>query len=205
MDILSVLFSQQRRRIGTIVPSVAISEKHNDTLEITEHPVEVIAGAAINDNAYKRAAEVTMELGFASGGSLLDDIDTTAIFNADTGLSLGTGPAEVYQQLLDLQADRLPMDVTTGKRQYKNMLIRAIDVTTDRTSENVLMCVLTLKEVIISRTQSVSVADKANMADGVSTSAEQNSGTKSPVPVNESVLSKSAEGIKQILGLGAAG
>jgi hypothetical protein len=40
MDILS-LFQQQSRRIGLIVPSVVISEKHNDTLEITEHPVEV--------------------------------------------------------------------------------------------------------------------------------------------------------------------
>ena len=35
MDILSVLFSQQRRRIGIIVPSVAISEKRMDATEIT--------------------------------------------------------------------------------------------------------------------------------------------------------------------------
>ena len=51
MDILSTLFQQQSRRIGLIVPSVVISEKHNDTLEITEHPVEV--GAAISDHAYR--------------------------------------------------------------------------------------------------------------------------------------------------------
>ena len=47
MDILSTLFQQQSRRIGLIVPSVVISEKHDDSLEITEHPVEV--GAAISD------------------------------------------------------------------------------------------------------------------------------------------------------------
>jgi hypothetical protein len=46
MDILSTLFQQQSRRIGLIVPSVVISEKHDDSLEITEHPVEV--GAAIS-------------------------------------------------------------------------------------------------------------------------------------------------------------
>ncbi len=45
MDILST-FQQQSRRIGLIVPSVVISEKHDDSLEITEHPVEV--GAAIS-------------------------------------------------------------------------------------------------------------------------------------------------------------
>lgn len=41
MDILSTLFHQQSRKIGMIVPSVVISEKHTDMLEITEHPVEV--------------------------------------------------------------------------------------------------------------------------------------------------------------------
>lgn len=195
MDILSVLFSQQKRRIGAIVPSVAISEKHSDTLEITEHPVEI--GAQVSDHAYKRPSEVTMELGFAGGGSLLDFVDTTQIFDMSTGLSLGTGPSEVYQQLLDLQQTRIPFDVITGKRQYQNMLIRSIEVTTDRTSENVLMCVLSLREVIISKTQSVKVAPKSDMADGVSTAATQNTGTKPPKPVNESVLSQGMDGIKK--------
>lgn len=199
MDILSALFSQQKRRIGIIVPSVAISEKHSDTLEITEHPVEI--GAPVSDHAFKRPSEVTMELGFASGGSLLDAIDTTSIFNVDTGLSLGTSPEAMYKQLLDLQESRVPFDVTTGKRQYKNMLIRAIEVTTDKTRENVLMCLLTLREVIITSTQTIHVAEKEDMKDGVSTAATQNSGTKSPVPANESILS-SLGSLKQFFGLG---
>ncbi len=70
MDILSTLFSQRSRKIGLLVPDVVISEKHQDTLEITEHPVEL--GAEIADHAYKRPAEVTMEVGFSSSGSLLD-------------------------------------------------------------------------------------------------------------------------------------
>ncbi|CQR12358.1 hypothetical protein HB991_03025 [Yersinia mollaretii] len=181
MDILSAIFRQQTRKIGVLVPSVIISEKHQDALEITEHPVEI--GAAVNDHAYKRAAEVTMEVGFAGGGSLFDFVDTSTI-----GLSLGKSPEEVYQELRDLQASREPIDVITGKRKYSNMLIRAIEVTTDKTSENVLMCVLTLREVIISQTKSVAVADKENMQDGVSTSAMQNTGTKAPTPANNSLL-----------------
>lgn len=156
MDILSAIFRQQTRKIGLLVPSVIISEKHQDALEITEHPVEV--GAAVNDHAYKRAAEVTMEVGFAGGGSLLDFVDTSTI-----GLSLGKSPEEVYQELRELQESRQPFDVITGKRKYSNMLIRGIEVTTDKTSENVLMCVLTLREVIMSQTESVTVADKENM------------------------------------------
>lgn len=68
------------------------------------------------------------------------------------------------------------------------MLIRGIEVTTDKTSENVLMCVLTLREVIMSQTESIKVADKENMQEGVSTSAMQNTGTKAPVPANNSLL-----------------
>ncbi|MHC3037529.1 hypothetical protein FIB13_14660, partial [Klebsiella pneumoniae] len=131
MDILSTLFQQQSRRIGLIVPSVVISEKHNDMLEITEHPVEV--GAAISDHAYRRPSEVVMQVGFAGGGSLLDFLDTTSI-----GLSAGLSPKETYQELLDLQSSRVPFDVVTGKRLYTNMLIRALEVTTDRASENIL-------------------------------------------------------------------
>lgn len=194
MDVLSVLFNQRSRKIGLIIPDVVVSEKHQDALEITEHPVEI--GAPVSDHAYKRPSEVTMEIGFSGGGSLLDFADTSAL-----GISLGTSPKEIYQQILDLQASRVPFDVTTGKRQYSNMLIRAIDVTTDRTSENVLMCVLTLREVIISQTQSITVADKANMQEGVSTASLQNTGTKSVKTANNSLLLTLFSGAKGAFGL----
>lgn len=70
MDILSTLFSQQSRKIGLIIPDVVISEKHSDVLEITEHPTE--NGAPVADHAYKRPSELTMDVGFSGGGSLLD-------------------------------------------------------------------------------------------------------------------------------------
>lgn len=183
MDILSTLFQQQTRKIGLIVPSVVISEKHSDTLEITEHPVEV--GAAISDHAYRRPSEVVMQVGFAGGCSLLDLLDTTSF-----GLSAGLSPREVYQNLLDLQNSRVPFDVVTGKRLYSNMLIRAMEVTTERSTENVLSAVLTLREVIITSTTTSQVAAKADMKEGANTSAVQNSGVKTPVQKNESILSR---------------
>lgn len=194
MDVLSVLFNQRSRKVGLIIPDVVVSEKHQDALEITEHPVEI--GAPVSDHAYKRPSEVTMEIGFSGGGSLLDFADTSAL-----GISLGTSPKEIYQQILDLQASRVPFDATTGKRQYSNMLIRAIDVTTDRTSENVLTCVLTLREVIISQTESITVADKADMQEGVSTASLQNTGTKSVKTANTSLLLTLFSGAKGAFGL----
>lgn len=181
MDILSTLLNLQSRKIGIIVPAVVVSEKHSDTLEITEHPVET--GAAISDHAYKRPSEVVMEVGFAGGGSLLDFAS-----NLTSTSLLGLSPREYYEQLLNLQADRVPFDVVTGKRIYKNMLLRAMEVTTDKATENVLSAVLTMREVIITSTSVKQVADKSNMAQGVNTSAVQNAGVKTPTPANESIL-----------------
>lgn len=185
MDILSTIFRQQSRRLGPssslIIPSVVVSEKHSDTLEITEHPVEM--GAAVSDHAYKRPSEVVMSVGFSGGGALLDFASSLTA----TGL-LGLSPKETYQQLLDLQSSRVPFDVVTGKRIYNNMLLRAIEVTTDKTTENVLSAVLTLREVIITSTLIKQVADKADMKLGADTSGVQNTGSKSTVQPNNSFL-----------------
>ncbi|WP_324029259.1 hypothetical protein GC087_21310 [Pantoea sp. JZ2] len=184
MDILSTLFRLQSRKIGIIVPSVVVSEKHSDRLEITEHPVEV--GASVSDHAYKRPSEVVMQVGFAGGGSLLDFAS-----NLTATSLLGISPREVYEQLLKLQSDRMPFDVVTGKRLYSNMLLQNLEVTTDRFTENVLSATLTLREIIITSTQNIQVADKSNMKNGASTSAVINTGAKSPQPVNVSILKSS--------------
>ena len=194
MDILSTLFRLQSRSIGVMVPDVIVSEKHSDSLAITEHPVEI--GDAVNDHAYKRASDVTMECGFAGGGSLLDVFDTSA-YGISTPFNT-MSPKEVYKALLETQERRELIDVVTGKRAYSNMLIRALEVTTDRTSENVLMCTITLREVILSATTPVTVADKKNMQMGVNTSAVKNTGVKATKPVNQSFLTqikKSATGL----------
>ncbi|MBC8950256.1 phage baseplate protein [Xenorhabdus sp. TS4] len=193
MDILSTLFFQNTRKIGMLVPSVVISEKHQDSAEITEHPVQ--RGAAISDHAYDRPSEVTMEIGFAGGGSLIDGFDTSkiSIFDFDTGATLGKSPKEVYEQLLKLKASKEPFDVITGKRRYRNMLIRAIEVKTDKTSENVLMVTLTLREVIIVDTVKAGVTPPPErMKDPLSTGSAVDRGTVTPVvpKQKESILSK---------------
>lgn len=205
MDMLSVLLQQRSRKIGIIIPDVVVSEKHSDILEITEHPVEQPTNAGssgegagyISEHAFRRPSEVVMETGFSGGGSLLDFADTSAI-----GLSLGLSPKELYQELLKLQRDRIPFDVVTGKRLYSNMLIRALEVTTDKSSENVLLATISLREVIITSTQTVKVASKENMADGVGTSAVQNTGTKTTKPPNISLLKSGTNAAASILGIG---
>lgn len=203
MDILSVLLHQRTRSIGIIIPDVVISERHNDELEITDHPVEQPTDAGINgegagyisDHAFRRPSEVVMETGFSGGGSLLNFADTSVI-----GLSAGLSPKETYQKLLDLQRTRAPFDVTTGKRTYKNMLIKSLGVTTDKESENVLLCTVTLREVIVTQTQTVQVAAQKDMKLGANTAAVQDAGTKTLVPSNDSLLTKLKDAAVKYLG-----
>ncbi|EIU7558133.1 hypothetical protein LHV18_15645 [Providencia rettgeri] len=190
MDILGTLFSQGTRKIGMIVPSVVISEKHSDSSEITEHPVQVPGGEGftVSDHTFDRPSEIVMEIGFAGGGSLIDGFDTSTMFDVSTGLKLGSSPREIYQQLLDLRGTKQPFDVITGKRDYKNMLIRAIEVTTEKTSENVLMVTLTLRQVTIVETKSKNVAPLENQRFPEVTGGAVDRGTVTPKPVNQSAL-----------------
>ena len=64
---------------------------------------------------------------------LLDFVDTSSL-----GLSVGIGPKETIRAVKSAE-QQVPLDVVTGKRIYTNMLIRALEVTTDRTSENILL------------------------------------------------------------------
>lgn len=186
MDYLSTLFHQHTRQIGVMIPSVVTSEIHTDTLTITEHPIE--DGAVIADHAYKNPAELKMKVGFAGGGTLLDFAGSLTA----TSL-LGLSPQETYQQLLDLQAKCEPFNVTTGKRQYNNMLITTLSVTTDNASENVLFADLTLKEVILVQTKEVYVADKSEMKTGVNTAEVRNTGTKTTKPAGSIALASGGQ------------
>lgn len=192
MDMLSVLIQQRSRNISLIIPDVVLKESHTDELAITSHPIErpkeSLVGA-VSDHAYRKPSEVIMEVGFAGGGSLLDasTLDTRQI-----GVSAGVSPKETYEALIKLQRDRQPFDVTTGKRSYQNMLIRSLQVTTDNASENVLMAVITLQEVIMADIQKIQTASKDDMQLGATTSAVQNTGTKTPNPVSNPSLRVSA-------------
>jgi len=176
MNIMPALFHSRTRLVGFMVPDVVVSEKHTDTIEVASHPVQ--SGANISDHAWVKPGEVTMTCGFAGGGSLLDMANTRAL-----GISVGLSPEEVYQNLLELQQKCEPLEVVTSKRTYSNMLLKQIDVTTDKLNKHSLICTLTLVQVLISDTESIPTADKVAMKQGVSTSSVQNGGTKTTLPV----------------------
>lgn len=124
---ISIFAVRPTRRFGEISANVVVEESTNDTLTITKQPVQ--QGASISDHAYK---EPTV-------------FNSTMYFRDNPEKSL----SKVYQDLLDLQVSRVPFDIVTPKRIYRNMLIAGLSQTTDKTTENVLKISMSFQEVII--------------------------------------------------------
>lgn len=150
-----------QRSIGSFVATVTISEEATDELEVTSHPVQY--GADITDHAYRKPSE--LKVAIMQGHS-------------DTPLT------EVYQQLLDMQAKAEPMDVVTGKKSYKNMLITSIKQTTDSSTEHVLSLEMELREVILVSLEVVTVPEREKQKEPGTTDAKKKRGRKQATKKN---------------------
>lgn len=201
--------------VGPLVARATLREVHRDTLEITDHPIE--QGAAISDHAFKRPAEVVIECGWSNTPSLPGGIRgaTTALIGgaipaAGAALALldtigtvktllnGDGVDQVratYQQLLELQSSRIPFDIYTGKRVYKNMLFRELTTTTDMATENSLLITATCRQVILVATRTISLP--------INTSAQAAPAKTTPTTdLGQKTLAKVTEAVGRRLGTG---
>lgn len=175
----SLLLSGRGRTIMGLFADVTIEEKHKDELKITEHPTEV--GAPISDHAYKEPPEVTMKVGWSESAGTLNG------FLGDTVLGGNTSLTIVYQTLLQLQDQAVPLIISTGKRLYTNMLIKSLSCTTDLQTENVLMIDIAFKKVLIVSTEMALVAIE-NQASPEATAGVSNGGTVQAKEVSTSTL-----------------
>lgn len=165
-------------QIGTIDIAATLEEIHVDTLRATEHPVEL--GASITDHAYLRPQEVIIKCGWSN--STLSELMSmaSALFSGD--MSASDYVSSVYSELLALQASRQPLYISTSKRQYTDMLIIGLTVTTDASTSAVLMVQAHCRQIIIVETQATTLPAKADQADPSKTSAVENMGVKQAKP-----------------------
>lgn len=185
------------RYIGPFFAQVTLEEQHQDELEITDHPVET--GARITDHAYMRPSELTIHCAWSNSPSIggqggilgLAQGVIGAVTQTISGVaSLLSGSAttqvqQMYENLLDLQRRRIPFDVATGKRVYNNMLVKSLRVTTNKETENALDVTAVFRQIVIVRTQVVTVAaPKTAQADPGKTSPQTDKGTKALTPGN---------------------
>ena len=188
---LDTLIVRPRRSIGPLVMQVTLEERHQDDIEITDHPIE--QGAIVSDHAFKRPAEVTIVGAWSSSPSLSGLIDGVvgglkATVDGVTSILSGQAPhtlGDIYDTLIKLQKNVIPFDIYTGKRRYTNMLIRSLSVNTDKTSENSLMVTMVCREIQTVSTSVLTVpADATRHLNPSSTVTPVSSGTKSLLPAD---------------------
>jgi len=203
----SDLFLQQSNQIGGIQVDTTLEEHYEDSLEITEHPVE--AGAAITDHSFKRPMELVLTCGWsdssASGAlGLVSGLVATqspiaaGLLGVASGISsLLTNPgagssgsftggamaasdyvAGIYSNLLQLQESRQALSVTSGLRVYDSMLIQSLRVRRDQRTQYVLNVQAVLRQIIIVSTQTATLAPQANQANPASTADLVNTGAQ---------------------------
>lgn len=160
MSLFDMISFAPRGRIGTIDIAATLEEIHIDTLRVTEHPVEL--GAAITDHAYAKPQEVIIKCGWSN--STLSELMAMASALFSGNMSASDYVSSVYAQLLAIQASRQPIQITTSKRQYLDMLIVGLTVTTDASTSAVLMVQAHCRQIIIVKTKATALPAKENQA-----------------------------------------
>lgn len=153
------------RQIGDITVNVIINETSRDNLTITKQPVQ--QGATITDHAFKEPTIFSCKILFQD--------------NLTKSLS------KVYQDLLDLQASRVPFNIVTPKRIYYSMLLTSVGVDTDKSTENCLAVLLAAEEVIIVKVTTTQVP-RQKQKKPAKTGKTENVGKKS-------ILANVSEGV----------
>jgi hypothetical protein len=135
------------RSMGGFTADAVLEEIGVDEMVITDHPVE--EGSSISDHAYKLPSEITLTYVWSDGGKQ----------------NAGQDPGflrSIYSQILQLQIDKNPFEIYTGKRAYKNMLLQSLRCPTDQKTNFVLYVQMHCREVLMASTQTVSVTSDAS-------------------------------------------
>lgn len=183
-DVYNVFFGI-KRNIGGIIPDVVVEERHSDSITITDSPVET--GAPISDHAYINPKEVTIKIGWSPSSNLINSVLNLSFFKGISSLN------ELYAKMIELMEARQTISVSTGKRIYENMLIQSIEETTNEETENALILVVKLREVIIVSTEETEIKDE-NQENPEETAPPSEGGERQAEKQNTSFLGRGLGG-----------
>jgi hypothetical protein len=111
---------------------------HFQELRATDHPVQ--GGSSITDHAYLLPARVSLEIGMSD-----------AMDSYQSGQWTGNSSKSInaYQTLLQLQALRVPVTVTTRLNTYSNMVIESIRSGDDTRTLHGLKANVQFRQIIV--------------------------------------------------------
>lgn len=151
---------------GGITPDASVEERSDDESVITENPVE--NGSVSNDHAYDLPQQLELTYAWAPG--------------SQQGKGQVSFINDMYQKLLMLKQAKILLTVSTGRRLYQSMLIKGLSVTTDKETENILMIRIMLQQLLLTKTQTVSIPTAAQMTQPEKTMPTINGGAVSLQP-----------------------
>ena len=161
------LFIRVQRSIGGIQLDSTLEESHNNTVELTQNPIE--AGVDITDHAITRPKIVRLRavvtdspLGVAAFAKIVDTI--TGFFGTSTSSNI-TRSQQAYNALVVLQEAKEPITLTTRLVVYENMIITGIESSQDKDTSRAAFMDITLEQIIITESKVVTVSNE-NLASG---------------------------------------
>lgn len=160
---------------------------HTRKTKITQHPVET--GAAITDHAYVEPAELIIEVGMS---------DACVSYVQGQFNQKYTRSVSAIDTLWKLQEQRIPMDVLTRLKLYRNMLIEVISVPDDWQTINGLKATVTLREIEVVQVKTVTMNSKASSSKNPQKTATTNKGTQQVTKPNQSVLKQTTNLLKGV-------
>jgi hypothetical protein len=172
---------RQGRRIGMIIPDVTIEESHTDRVQITQHPVST--GSPVADHAFRLPAQLTMKCGWSNANTMGTITSSVLSGTNPFGGFTETRAKEVYESLHALMGTaKRPVEVisiTTGKRNYTDMILTELSTKTDHTTEYSLIIEAQFTQIIRVKTRSTTQPSASSLIDPQRTEATTDSTGKS--------------------------
>lgn len=149
------------------------STNHTSRLNITEHPVQT--GANVSDHAFKEADVLTFQIG-------MSDVMESHVMGQFAGSD--SRSVDAYLKIKELQAQRLPIIVSTKFGIYNNMMIETISADDDSTTTHALKATVVLKELFVTEVTTVKISERPQK------SSSTNEGDQKAIEADQSLLHK---------------
>lgn len=163
MGVTELIFGAKKHlTVGVVQFDASVSETHSRECQLTDHPVE--DGVTITDHI-RRTPEKIDVTGIVTNHPIIFLASLQAVSPLTNDLSPVTDRAELAYAELRESMDRGDlMTVVTSLREYENMAITSMSVTRDAPNGNVLNCTLSLREVVVAKTETVAAPVPAKAA-----------------------------------------
>lgn len=193
--------STQDAKPSTIVEfNATLSEDHNISAELTDHPVET--GSTITDHYRLLPKSITIN-GIVSNTPLsgLNPLAIGAGLVAGVVTSVNSriskSPAnEAYDKIEASMKKGELLTIVTTLKTYNNMLITSFSTRRDSASGNILNATIVLREVRIAKVETISTPEKpANEKD----KPFENQGQKEKIPATANQSNNAAAGKSSVI------